>query len=67
LFIESDGTAWTYAAGRLSGAGQIALTIDGEAAWQGAPVRYSFNQPYNASNAPANIPGIAPDGSEIKD
>jgi hypothetical protein len=67
LFIESDGTGWTYAAGRLSGASQIALTIDGEAAWEGTPVRYAFNQPYNASNAPANIPGIAPDGSEIKD
>ncbi len=67
LFIESDGTGWTYAAGRLSGASQIALTIDGEAGWEGAPVRYAYNQPYNASNAPANIPGIAPDGSEIKE
>jgi hypothetical protein len=62
LFIESDGKAWNYAAGRLSGAGEITLTIDGEAAWQGAPVSYGSNQPYTASNAPADIPGLSSDG-----
>jgi hypothetical protein len=67
LFIESDGTAWNYAAGRLSGACQIRLTIDGVTAWEGAPVNYGSNQPYNASNAAADIPGIAKDGSEIEE
>jgi hypothetical protein len=67
LFIESDGRAWNYAAGRLTGAATVVLTIDGSTAWEGAPVRYGFNQPYNASNAAADIPGIAPDGSEIEE
>lgn len=67
LFIESDGKAWSYAAGRLSGASLISLTIDGKEAWVGARVQYGGNQPYTASNAPADIPGIGFDGSEIKD
>ena len=67
LFIESDGKSWNYAAGRLAGATTITLTIDGTTAWEGTPVRYGWNQPYTASNAPAEIPGIAPDGSEIKE
>lgn len=66
LFIESDGKAWSYAAGRLAAASRIALTIDGTTAWEGPPSRYGFNRPYTASNSPADIPGIAPDGSEIK-
>lgn len=67
LFIESDGNSWTYAAGRLAGATTISLSIDGATAWEGAPVKYGSNSPYTASNAPAEIPGIAPDGSEIKE
>lgn len=67
LFLESDGKAWSYAAGRLAGAGKIALTLDEKAAWEGARVRYAPNSSYTASNAPADIPGIAPDGSEIKE
>lgn len=60
LFLESDGKAWTFAAGRLAGASKISLTIDGRTAWEGAPVQYGFTSSYTA----ASIPGIAPDGSE---
>ena len=66
LFIESDGKAWNYAVGRLCGATTISLSIDRKTAWEGAPVRYSVDSPYTASNAHAEIPGIAPDGSEIE-
>jgi hypothetical protein len=66
LFIESDGKAWSYAAGRLAGATKIALTIDEKTAWEGERIRYAPNSTYTASNAPADIPGVAPDGSEIK-
>jgi hypothetical protein len=66
LFLESDGKVWNYAAGRLAGASTISLSIDGVSAWKGAPVRYAANSPYTASNAPANIPGILPDGSEAE-
>ena len=65
LFLESDGKAWSFAAGRLAGAGKIELTIDDKAVWQGPPVRNGVNSTYTASNAPVNIPGIAPDGSEL--
>ncbi|MGE5192018.1 MAG: hypothetical protein ACM3U2_05905 [Deltaproteobacteria bacterium] len=66
LFIESDGKAWNYAVGRLSGAQTISLSIDRKTAWEGARVRYSASSPYTASNAHAEIPGLAPDGSEIE-
>ncbi len=67
LFLESDGKAWSYAAGRLAGATKIALTIDEKTAWEGQRVRYGPTSTYTASNAPADIPGIAPDGTEIKE
>ncbi len=67
LFIESDGKTWQYAAGRLSGAKTISLSIDGKTAWEGAPVQYGSASSYSASNAPADIPGISPDGTEIKE
>lgn len=67
LLIESDGKSWSYAAGRLSGASQIDLTFSGETAWSGAPVKYGSTQPYTASNAPADIPGVGPDGAEIEE
>lgn len=66
LFIESDSKAWNYAVGRLAGGPTISLSIDGKTAWEGAPVRYAVNSPYTASNADADIPGLAPDGSEIE-
>ena len=69
LFIESDGKAWSYAAGRLSGAAQVSLDIDGEKAWTGAPCRFEFDSKavYTAGRVGIDIPGIAPDGSEIKE
>lgn len=66
LLIESDGKSWNYAAGRLAGASTISLSIDGVTAWEGTPVRYGSNSSYTAGNAPADIPGISSDGSEIK-
>lgn len=65
LLIESDGKTWSYAAGRLTGASEVQLTFAGEPAWVGDPVKYGSNQPYTASNSPANIPGVGPDGAEI--
>jgi len=66
LLIESDGKQWTYAAGRLTGAEKVALTIDGKSAWQGGPLTYGAMSPYTASDAPAEIPGFTADGNEIK-
>lgn len=65
LFIESDGKQWSYAAGRLSGAAQLEMTLDEQPAWKGSPVNYGFDQPYTFSSSDAEIPGIAADGSEI--
>jgi hypothetical protein len=60
LFMESDGKGWNFAVGRLSGARSITLTIDGAQVWEGTPVQYGMDQSYTASNALAEIPGIAP-------
>lgn len=65
LFIESDGEKWSFAAGRLAGATRIDLTIEGKTVWEGAPVNYGSTSSYSASNSPADIPGIGPDGAEI--
>ena len=69
LFIESDGKTWNYAAGRLSGAAEVSLDIDEERAWTGAPGRFEFDSKavYTADRIGIDIPGIAPDGSELKD
>ena len=45
---------------------RVAMTLDEKAAWEGPRLQYTSNSTYTASNAPADIPGIAPDGSEIK-
>ena len=69
LFLESDGKTWSYAAGRLSGAAEVSLDIDGKRAWTGAPCRFEFDADavYTADRIGIDIPGIAPDGSELKD
>ena len=65
LFIESDGEQWSFAAGRLAGASHIDLSIEGKPVWEGKPVNYAQTSAYTASNSPADIPGIGPDGAEI--
>ncbi len=66
LFIETDGDAWSFAVGRLSGAAQMIVTLDGDDAWEVGPPVYQWSQPYTASNSAASIPGIAPDGSPLE-
>lgn len=66
LFIESDGDGWSYAVGRLSGAAEMTVTLDGETAWEVGPAMYQWTQSYTASNTPADIPGIGPDGSPLE-
>ena len=67
LFIESNGKSWSYAAGRLTGAEQVQLTLDGTTTWKGPAFKYGFNQPYDSSNSPVSIPGVAADGSELRE
>lgn len=67
LFLESDGKAWTYAVGRLAGAGKISVSIDDATAWEGTPVKYLASSSYTASNAPIDIPGVSPDGKQVED
>ena len=65
LLIESDGKGWSYAAGRMTGAQAVALTIDGAVAWEGATPRMIRDSSFTGSIIPIDIPGIAADGSEI--
>lgn len=67
LMLESDGEKWTYAAGRMTGAQSVSLTIDGAVAWQGLPLLKGIESPYTGSLSPIQIPGIGPDGSELKE
>ena len=67
LLIESDGEGWSYAAGRMTGAQVVVLTLDEAVVWEGAPLQMSRNSPFTGSITPIDIPGIAPDGSEIKE
>jgi hypothetical protein len=65
LLIESDGKKWNYAAGRMTGAEVVVLTLDGAVAWEGAPLQQGYDSPFVGSVSPIDIPGIAADGSEI--
>jgi hypothetical protein len=67
LFLESDGKEWSYAVGRLAGAGKISVSIDEAIAWEGTPVKYHPRSSYTASNAPIDIPGVSPDGKQVED
>ena len=67
LLIESDGKGWSYAAGRMTGAQVVALTLDDVVAWEGAPLEMGRDSSFTGSITPVDIPGIAPDGSEIRD
>ena len=67
LLIESDGKTWRYAAGRLTGAQVVVLTLDNALAWEGAPCQMGRDSPFTGSITPIDIPGIAADGSEIRD
>ena len=65
LLIESDGKAWHYAAGRLTGAQEVILYLDDSVVWKGAPLHESRDSPFTGSVTPIAIPGIAADGREI--
>src|SRR5262245_22383728 len=65
LLIESDGKQWSYAAGRMTGAQEVVVTLDETIAWEGAPLQKGDDSPFTGSIAPVEIPGIAADGREI--
>ena len=67
LLIESDGKGWKYAAGRMTGAQVVVLTLEGVTAWEGPPLQEGRNSSFTGSITPIDIPGIAADGSEIKE
>lgn len=67
LILESDGTNWNYAAGRMTGAQSVSLMIDDVIAWQGLPLQKGNESPYTGSISPIEIPGVGSDGSELKE
>jgi hypothetical protein len=60
LFIETDGTDWTYGFARLSGAASMTAMLDEMPAWEVGPSPPGINSNYVASNAPEVIPGVDP-------
>jgi hypothetical protein len=67
LLIESDGEIFRYAAGRITGAEVVVLTLDDAIVWRGAPLQKGQNSPFTGSISPIDIPGIAADGSEVQE
>ncbi len=67
LMLESDGTKWNFAAGRMTGAQSVSMTIDDVIAWQGLPLQKGNESPYTGSISPIEIPGVGSDGSELKE
>lgn len=65
LFLESDGTDWTYAVGRMTGAETVTMTLDGKTVWDGPPLESGPQSPYTGSFTPIAIPGFGPDGKEL--
>ncbi|MDR3632490.1 MAG: hypothetical protein P4L84_01565 [Isosphaeraceae bacterium] len=67
LLIESDGKEWKYAAGRMTGAQVVVLTLDNAVVWEAAPLQMGRDSPFTGSITPLKIPGIAADGSEVQE
>jgi hypothetical protein len=67
MLLESDGKEWKFGVGRLTAGHPVVINIDGEPAWEIPLHKYGYHEPYTASNAPADIPGIARDGTEIRE
>lgn len=65
LLIESDGERWEFAAGRMTGAQEVVLTIDNTIVWTGPPLQEGVDSPFTGNIKAIEIPGIAADGSEI--
>ncbi|WLD12057.1 hypothetical protein [Planctellipticum variicoloris] len=65
LLIESDGERWEFAAGRMTGAQEVVLTIDNTIVWTGPPLQEGGDSPFTGNIKAIEIPGIAADGSEI--
>ena len=65
LLIETDGTKWSYAAGRLTGAESVVLKLEKEVAWQGPAMKPGIRSSHTGSLAPIDIPGIGPDGRDL--
>lgn len=65
LFLESDGKEWKFGAGRLTAGHPVVISIDNKAACEMPLHKYGLHEPYTAVHFPIDIPGIAPDGSNI--
>lgn len=67
LLVESDGEKWSFAAGRLTGAEQVELKFDNTIVWQGDPLKGGPTSPFTGHLERITIPGIAADGSEVRE
>lgn len=67
LLIESDDQGWFYAAGRMTGAEEVVLTLDNKPVWEGAPLQKGADSPFTGSIEFIEIPGLAADGSELSE
>lgn len=67
LLIESDGKEWSFAAGRMTGAEDVVLTIDETTEWKGPPLQSTPKSPHVGYLTPIEIPGISADGREIEE
>ena len=56
LFVETDGTEWQFAVGRLSGPSILSLSLDGEEVWLVPSNNGSSGDPYFATNGSAVLP-----------
>lgn len=53
LFLESDGTDWTYAAGRMTGAETVTMTLDVETVSDGPPLESGPSPPIREASRPS--------------
>lgn len=67
LMIESDGQAWNYSVGRMTGAEEVVLTLDEIIVWEGPPLQHGLSSPSTGDVFAVDIPGLASDGRELKE
>lgn len=56
LLIETDGTTWSYGAGRLSAPSTLTLLLDDEKVWTVPPASMARSEGYSATNVSARFP-----------
>lgn len=66
LLIETEnGKSWQFSVGRMTGAEEVVVMLDGKKVWTGPPLKDGIESSFTGSRTDMKIPGINAQGKEI--